>query len=107
MTYKTTVEHNEIINVPESMTEARARLDFGDYVRIEQKRHGVANEIYHYKVIRKLRSNCWVEVPVQLPAKEVLHAETVDVVACICCGVNEREVLYYRVNDVRPWVDEE
>ena len=38
--------------------------DFGDHVLIEQKRHGVENEIYLHKVIRRLESNTFVDVPV-------------------------------------------
>jgi hypothetical protein len=43
MTYKTTVEHNEIINVPEPMTEARAREILGDSIRTDGK-GWIANE---------------------------------------------------------------
>jgi hypothetical protein len=77
-------------------------LDFGDYSLIEQKRYGVENEMYKHKVIGKLSSNSWVDVPVQTPAKEVLHDEIDVVVACICCGVNETEVLRYRLCDIKP-----
>jgi hypothetical protein len=75
-------------------------LRFGDYARIEQKRHGCDNEIYLHKVIRKLESNSYVDVPVQSPAKEVLHDEVVEVYSCICCGVDETEVLKYKATDV-------
>ena len=66
------------------------------------KRYGVPNEFYTHKVINIFRSNAWVDVPVQEPAKEVLHKEMEDVVSCICCGVDETEVLKYRVKDVAP-----
>jgi len=76
-------------------------LGFGDYVEIEQKRYGIENEMYLHKVIQPLKSNSWVDVPVQTPAKETLHKESEPVVGCICCGVCEREVLNYRIKDVR------
>ena len=78
-----------------------ADIDFGDYVTIEQKRYGTENEMYIHKVIGILRSNCYVDVPVQTPATETSHEELVDVVACVCCGVSEREVLRYKLDSVK------
>ena len=74
---------------------------FGDRVTIEQKRYGVENEQYTHKVIGALRSNAWVNVPVQTPAIESIHEDIVDVIGCICEGVNETEVCRYRVEDVK------
>ena len=74
---------------------------FGDYAIIEQKRHGVPNEMFVHKVIDQLRSNTWVDVPVQSPATETIHDEMEDVCWCICCGVSETEVRKYRVKDMR------
>ncbi|EKM7512156.1 hypothetical protein [Klebsiella aerogenes] len=74
---------------------------FGDYAIIEQKRHGVPNEMFVHKVIGQLRSNSWVDVPVQSPATETLHDEMEVVCWCICCGVDEAEVRAYRVNDLQ------
>ena len=77
------------------------KIDFGDYVRIEQRRYGVPNEMYDYKVIGGgSKSNSWVNVPVQTPAEEVLHDTMEDVIRCVCCGIDEREVLKFRVKDV-------
>jgi hypothetical protein len=76
-------------------------LSFGDYVEIEQKRYMGENEMYLYKVIGTLKSNAWVDVPVQTPAKETLHKEFELVVSCICCGICETEVLKYRIKDVK------
>lgn len=45
-------------------------INFGDFVDIEMLRHGVPNEIYHWKVINTYKSNAWVEVPVKEPAME-------------------------------------
>ncbi len=74
---------------------------FGDYAIIEQKRHGVPNEMFVHKVIGLLRSNTWVDVPVQSPATETLHDDMEDVCWCICCGVSETEVRKYRVKDMQ------
>ena len=78
-----------------------AVLDFGDYCTIEQHRYGCDNEHYIHKVIGRLRSNTWVNVPVMHNAKETQHDHMEDVVACVCCGVSEREILRYRLYDVR------
>jgi len=75
-------------------------LDFGDYIGIEQKRHGVTNEIYTHKVIGRFQSNSYVDIPGQGPATETLHKEIVPVISCICCGVSETEVLKYRESDL-------
>jgi hypothetical protein len=77
-------------------------IDFGDYVAIEMKRYGTENEMYIYKAIGRLCSNTYVDVPVQSPTKETIHNEIVEVVACVCCGVDEREILKYRIIDVKP-----
>jgi len=75
-------------------------MKFGDYVEIEQKRYGVENEMYVHKVIGCLRSNNYVDVPVENRI-ETLHPKIVDVVACICCGIIERDVYFYKKSDVR------
>ncbi len=74
---------------------------FGDYAIIEQKRHGVPNEMFVHKVVGQLRSNTWVDVPVSVPATETLHGEMEDICLCICCGIDETEVRRYRVKDMR------
>jgi hypothetical protein len=79
-----------------------ASVDFGDFGIIEMKRYGVPNEFYIHKVIGCLKSNSYVDVPVQSPARETLHLGIVAVVACVCCGVSEREILRYRECDVAP-----
>ena len=76
-------------------------LDFGDYVSICQKRYGIGNENYTHKVIGVSKSNCWVDVPVESPRTETRHNNIVTVVECICCGVDETEVLRYRYEDVQ------
>lgn len=79
----------------------KTEFKFGDYAIIEQKRHGVPNEMFVHKVIDQLRSNTWVDVPVQSPATETMHDEMEDVCLCICCGIDETEVRRYRVKDMR------
>ncbi len=74
---------------------------FGDYAIIEQKRHGVPNEMFVHKVVGQLRSNTWVDVPVRVQATETLHGEMEDICLCICCGIDETKVRRYRVKDMR------
>ncbi|MCK5216611.1 MAG: hypothetical protein KAJ93_02420 [Methanosarcinales archaeon] len=77
------------------------QLKFGDYVMIEQLRHACDNEMYSHKVIRVINSTHWVDVPVQVPAKNTYHSgDFVGCVQCICCGVDETEVLTYRLEDI-------
>jgi hypothetical protein len=90
----------EIAELREALKPAEDTLDFGDFVLIEQKRHGVENEWYVYKVIGRHHSNAWVDVPVQTPATTALHQDMEEVVSCICCGVSETEVRRYRLTDV-------
>ena len=63
--------------------------------------YGVENEMYTCKVVGCLRSNSYVDVPVYSPEVEKLHPEVVDVVACITCGIIEKDVLNYRISDVK------
>lgn len=76
-------------------------MRFGDYVLIEQKRYEVENEMYVHKVVGCLKSNTYIDVPVEEPKKETIHSKTVDVVGCITCGVNERLVHRYKISDVK------
>lgn len=82
---------------------------FGRYCRIEQLRYGVPNEMYFYKVVASLRSNCWCEVPYKTASKEVWHDSIEDCVLAICCGIDETKVLRFRVADVefvpKPTID--
>lgn len=73
---------------------------FGRYCLIEQLRFYAPNEMYVYKVIKSLRSNCWCDVPYKTASKEVLHDSIEDCVLAICCGVDETEVLRFRTADV-------
>lgn len=75
-------------------------MNFGDYVSIEQNRYGAENEHYTHKVVTKLESNAWVDVPVTGSTEETLHDKMEWVVSCICCGPCETKVLKYRIKDV-------
>ena len=90
------------------MSDFRLKNDlmFGCYVTIEQKRYGAENEHYIHKVIGTLISNAYVSVPVDMAntrREEIVNSESVPVVACVCCGVSEREIRRYRVEDVKPY----
>ena len=73
---------------------------FGRYCRIEQLRFGVPNEMFLYKVVASLRSNCWCEVPYKTASKEVHHDSIEDCILAICCGIDETKVLRFRTADV-------
>lgn len=79
--------------------KAARPLDFGDYCWIEQKRFGVPNEIYQYKVIGRGRANHWRPVPVS-HYELYAQGEICDVVKVICCGVSETQVETFRLQDV-------
>jgi len=76
-------------------------MDFGDFCEIEQKRYGVPNEFYTYKVIGAGQANYYIPVPVG--SENVKRfADMCDVVKVICCGVCEEKVETFRLQDVRP-----
>lgn len=76
-------------------------VDFGDYVEILQKLYGMYDKKFTYKVVGQLESNTWVDVPVKSPATEKTHKNMTYVLRCICCGVDESEVLRFRRKDVQ------
>lgn len=75
-------------------------IGFGDYVVIEQHRYGVPNEMFLYKVVGYMKSNCYVTVPVHSVDGEKLQGEVVPVIACIRCGIDETKVQKFRLEDV-------
>ena len=81
--------------------ENNKKLDFGDFCTIEQLRYGVENEHYVHKVIGRLKSNSWIDIPVKWDSKEVIHDNMEDVIACVCCGVDERKIFRYKLSDVK------
>ena len=74
---------------------------FGSYCYIEQKRYGVSNEKFLYKIIGKFTSNAWSNVPVDANDKEphiFNHSE--EVINVVCCGVCEDKIERYKLSDV-------
>ena len=74
---------------------------FGSYCYIEQKRYGVPNEKFLYKIIGKFTSNAWSNVPVDANDKEphiFNHSE--EVINVVCCGVCEDKIERYKLSDV-------
>ena len=76
-------------------------VDFGDYVEILQQLCGKYDTKFMHKVVGQLESNTWVDVPVKSPATEKTHKNMTHVLRCICCGVDESEVLRFRRRDVQ------
>lgn len=75
---------------------------FGCYCYIEQKCYIGKNEKHVYKVIGRLRSNVYSDVPVDANNfKPYKHDEIVDIVNVIHCGVCEDRVERYRLSDVQ------
>ncbi len=83
------------------MSKVIIPIDFGSYVYIEQHNYGAKNDMFVHKVINVLKSNTYVDVPVKLPRKETIHKDIVYVASCICCGVSERDVFRYRLEDIK------
>lgn len=77
-------------------------IDFGDYVLIEQKRYGVPNEMFQFKVVGSYQSNSYRDVPMDAVDRgNKLHTHVVDVLNVICCGIDETKVDTVRKADVR------
>lgn len=75
---------------------------FGYYCNIEQKNYISENDFHIYKVIGRLRSNYYADVPVDGNNKEPYnHEEIEDIVNVIHCGVCEDKVERYRLKDVQ------
>ena len=77
-------------------------IDFGDYVEIEQKCYGAANEMFVYKVVKGgVESNTYRRVPVDGNSPEPERGDMCPIIFAICCGVDETKVERFRVEDVR------
>ena len=79
-----------------------SKLDFGDYCNIEQKRYGVEDEMFMYKVIGTGKANYYRSVPADANNSENQHGPIVDIVKVIMCGVSEDRVETFRLKDVEP-----
>lgn len=82
------------------MSDKFKGLDFGSCCTIEQKRYGVKNEFYQYKVIGVGESNYYRSVPVDARDSDKNIGDVVPVVRAICCGIDESKVETFRVEDV-------
>ena len=76
-------------------------FEFGDYCKIEQFRFGADNEMYKYKVIGTSKSNSYCDIPVVRTEENTFHDEIVEVVSCICCGVDETKVTKFKKDDIK------
>lgn len=75
---------------------------FGYYCNIEQKNYIGDNEFHSYKVIGRLKSNYYADVPVDYNNREPYrHEEMEDIVNVIHRGVCEDKVERYRLKDVQ------
>ena len=81
-------------------SEVIKTVEFGDYISVEQKRYGCANEFYTHKVIGNLKSNVWMDVPAITHEGMSQHGTMEEIVACVCQGVCEEEVIRYRIKDI-------
>lgn len=77
----------------------------GDHCLIEQQRYAGPNEMYLHKVIGTVKSNFYVDVPVETPRTETIHNHVVDVVSCVCCEIDERHAFRYCLSDVQTQPD--
>ena len=76
-------------------------IGFGDFCTIEQKRYGVPNEFYEYKIVGRKRSNSWTKTPVgPNNEKETLHDHLDDVVTVVCNNLDDRTVHQFRISDL-------
>lgn len=84
--------------------ENKVEYKSGDHCLIEQQRYADTNEMCLHKVIGTLKSNFYVDVPVETPRTETIHNGVVDVVSCVCCEIDERHAFKYRLSDVEASV---
>ena len=103
---KTITHINEKLKKEKSPPKGSEALRFGDYCIIEQKRYGVPNESFVYKVITRGVSNHWRSVPVDACNTEVVSGGSMEeCVLCLCCGISEEDnkLEKFRCKDVKPF----
>ena len=83
------------------------RPDFGDYVRIEMKRHFGPNVFYLHKVIGRLRSSHAATVPIDHGLDTGTGTDPIqlgggmhDVLRVVQCGVDEERIFLVAEKDV-------
>lgn len=69
---------------------------FGAYVKIPT---GASRDMHIYKVIGRIESNGYSDVPIMASAKSVLHEEIVPVLNVVHCGVSEDTVIRVALSD--------
>jgi hypothetical protein len=93
-------ERKDNIGIWTDDKEVIKTVSFGDYISVEQKRYGCANEFYTHKVISTLESNTWMDVPAVRHEEAKTHKTVEKIVLCICCGMAECKVIRYRIEDI-------
>jgi len=74
---------------------------FGYYCKIEQKNYISENDFHIYKVIGRLNSNYYADVPVDGGNLEPYkHDEIEEIVNVVHCGIMEDKIERYRLKDV-------
>lgn len=69
---------------------------FGAYVKIPT---GLSKDMYIYKVIGRIESNRYCDVPIMGGMKSSLHSEIVPVLNVVHCGVSEDTVIRVALSD--------
>lgn len=75
--------------------------DFGKRCKILENRYDSESEYFHYKIVGRMQSNRWVDIPAQYPSIHVLHDEVTNVALCIEDGVGHSEVKAFRLIDLQ------
>lgn len=69
---------------------------FGTYVKIPT---GASGDMHIYKVIGRIESNGYCDVPIMGKMKETLHSKIVPILNVIHCGVSEDTVIRVALSD--------
>ena len=92
--------HPEAKSLAEALEMEKLNLKFGHYISVEQKRYGCDNQFYSYKVIGTLKTNSYIQTPVD-GLGEKIRGDSENCVQVICCGVDERNVERFRLQDIK------
>ena len=69
---------------------------FGRYCRIPT---GASGNMHVYKIVSRIYSNSYCDVPLMVQSKETLHNHLVPVLLVIHCGIDESEVQRVALSD--------
>lgn len=92
--------HPEAKDLAEALEMEKLNLKFGHYISVEQKGYGYDNQFYSYKVIGTLKTNSYIQTPVD-GLGEKIRGDSENCVQVICCGVDERNVERFRLQDIK------